>query len=176
MLFRERRTDRLDPRRFRDDRVPYVTSLVDGRWETRLAPSAELAAELLVELVRHMGTHVSVMVDDHRANVRWQRRDVPVADIRDALVRLRPTLARFGGVGFLLEGDGDRLALTPLLELEISARTDRWRFLLDGEGLVAREIVPAKAWRKPGRAWDPVPELSVAVAEVVTRLGLGPPG
>jgi hypothetical protein len=37
---------------------------------------------------------------------------------------------------------------------------------------VARDAVPAKAWRKPGRLWNPVAELAAAVAEAVARLGL----
>lgn len=174
MLFRERRTEQLEPRRFRDDLVPFTTRQVGRTWQTAVAPGAELAVELLIEFAAHVGTPVRVGLDDLRGGARWAREDVAVGDVRDALVRLRPSLARFGGVLVRLEAEGDALALTPLLTLEITSRTDRWRYLLEGQGLVARAQVAAKGWRKPDAAWARIPELAESVADAVSRLGLAP--
>ena len=172
MLFRERRSDRRVARRCRDDLVPFVTRQTGAHWETEVSPGGELAVELLIELAGHVGPQVSVVVDDRRGGARWTQAQVPLGDVRDALVRLRTALARYGGVGIQLTGDGDTLTLTPLLTLHIVSRTDRWRYLLEGQGLVAKPRVPEKAWRKPGAAWASVPELSEAVADAITRLGL----
>jgi hypothetical protein len=43
MLFRERRTKQLEPRRFRDDLVLFTTRVVGGAWHTSVASGAELA-------------------------------------------------------------------------------------------------------------------------------------
>lgn len=172
MLFRERRVDQLEPRRFRDDLVPYAMHPEGGRWRALVSPGAELAVELLIELAAHVGSPVEVTLDDRRGGAAWTRREVPLGDVRDALVRLRPALARYGGVGVRLEADGEVAMLSPLLTLEFDAPTDRWRYLLEGQGLVARPAVPPKAWRKPGAPWAPVPELAEAVADAASRLGL----
>jgi hypothetical protein len=64
------------------------------------------------------------------------------------------------------------LALTPILTLDTTARTDRWRYLLEGQGLAARPQVLAKVRRKLGAAWARIPELTKAVGDAVARLGL----
>lgn len=172
MLFRDRRTEQLESRRFRDHLVPLTTQLVGGVWHKAVVPGAELAVELLIELAAHVGSPVRLVLDDQRGGRRYGRDDVALVDVRDALVRLRPALARCGGVGVRLEAEGDALALAPLLTLDIAARTDRWRYLPEGQGLVARPQVPAKAWLKPGAAWARIPELTEAVGDAVARLGL----
>jgi hypothetical protein len=174
MLFRERRTEQLEPRRFRADAVPFTMRRIAGGWEAHVAPGAELATELLVDLAAHVGPAPRMRLDDLRGGGRWERDDVALGDVRDALVRLRPLLARFGGVGVSLTSDGEVAALSPFLTLQLSSRTDRWRYLLEGQGLVAADTVPDKVWRKPGHRWARIPELAEGVADLVARLSLAP--
>jgi hypothetical protein len=175
-LFRERREGVADPRRFRADDVTFAVSRHNGRWHLASAPGAEVAAELFLELAAHVGSPTLVTVDDRRSGVISAAPAQALGTVRDVLVRVRPVLARYGGVGIALEADDERFTLTPWLTVECDAPTDRWRYLFEGRGLVLASSVPTKQWRRPDARWEAVPDVAAALQEAADRLGLVPRG
>lgn len=175
-VFRERRDGVVDARRFRSDDVTFAVRHHVDRWHVVAAPGAEVAVELFLELAAHVGSPTRVIVDDRRSGVVLESPPLLLGTVRDALVRLRLVVARFGGVGITLAADGEAFGLTPWLTVECDAPTDRWRYLFEGRGLVPAASVPPKHWRRPDARWDAVPEVSAAVQEAAERLELQPRG
>lgn len=176
MFFRERGSQRLEPRRFRADRLPFALQRTGSRWHLRMSPVAELSLELALELAAHLQDPVDVVVHDARHD-RWlARHDVPLADVRDELARLRAPLARVGGVGVTLSSAGEALRLTELLEIDVDAPTDRWRYLLAAQGAIEVAHVASREWHPPERPWRPQSDVREAVDAAATRLGLLPVG
>ena len=79
----------------------------------------------------------------------------PLPDVRDTIARLKLLLARFGGVELSVYTPEDQLTLNPHLELFIYSRTDRWLYLLEGEGWRSRRGCARRAGRSTGRRSRP---------------------
>jgi hypothetical protein len=172
MFFRERGGARLEPRRFRADRLLFAMQHRAPRWQLRMSPVAELSLELALEFAAHLRDPVDVVVRDARHGRRLERQSVPLADVRDELARLRAPLARAGGVAVTLSSEGESLSLTELLEIEIDAPTDRWRYLLAAQGAVEVARVESRVWHPPERPWRPQSDLREAVDAAAVRLAL----
>ncbi|MDX2184383.1 MAG: hypothetical protein SFW08_10425 [Gemmatimonadaceae bacterium] len=172
MLFRERGGQRLEPRRFRADRLCFALQATGRGWHLRMSPVAELSLELALELAAHLQDPIAVALDDARHERRLVRATVPLADVRDELARLRAPLARLGGVGVTMASGREVLRLTELLEIEIEAPTDRWRYLLAAQGAVEVARVESRVWHPPARPWRPHADVRDAVDAAASRLGL----
>ena len=98
--------------------------------------------------------------------------DRAVTDVRDAIARLKTALAASGGVEIAVYTSEDQLTLNPVLELFIYARSDQWLYILQGKGLEERRAVRTKSWRLKQQEFPPAPELSHALEQAATSLGL----
>lgn len=144
----------------------------DGICEALVMANADRVVELYLALVEHLPPAVRVELHDLRAGARWHGDDQAVVDARDALARLKGTLAGNGGVEFTLVGADDQLTLTANLEIFIYARSDRWLYLLQGKGLRRLARLRPRSWRLAAGEFAPAPAVCEAVREAADRLGL----
>ncbi len=172
MLFRDDRPQALPLNRFRPDAIPFAFAATAGGYVGRVVPAAEIAVDLLRDLSEHLGPALTVTVHDRRHRERWAGEGIALPDARDGVSRMRLALVRFGGVDVTLDDGDQALALTAHLELELRATTDRWYYVLAGLGLVEAPAVPRKRWIRREGDWTAEPEVQLAVAHGVERMGL----
>jgi hypothetical protein len=137
-----------------------------------IGTNAERVLDTLHALCLHLDPAVDIALRDQRTARRWDGYVLPLPEVREAVGRLRLPIASYGGVELSLFTGDDQLSLTPELLLVIYARTDRWTFLLEEIGFVAREVMPPPTWRLADQALRPAPALHDALEAVATRLGL----
>lgn len=164
--------------RFRTHTDWFVTSTRDSDtgkvFVAEVGTTGERAVDLLHGLAFHLDPAVDIVIDSARERKAWQGQLLALPDVRDAIGRLKLTLATYGGVEVSLFTPDDQLSLTPELSLVVFARTDRWYYLLDGMGLEERAAAPAPTWRPSRRRLVPAPELTTSVRAAVERLALVP--
>ena len=174
MLFRGRQPAATVWRRFRSGVDEFTFVGADGHYEARVAANAERAVDLLYVLAEQLPPAVDVWVDDVRSRRAWRGLDVALPDVREAVARLKVTLAAYGGVEFAVYSADDQLTLTPDLELFVYARTDRWLYILQGKGLVETQTPEPESFALTGDQLGDAPELSDALEAAAERLALEP--
>jgi hypothetical protein len=160
--------------RFRSHADWFVARTLDGIHLAQIGTTGERAVDLLHALAFHLDPAVDVVLDSVRDRKAWHGSFLPLPDIRDAIGRLKLTLATYGGVEVTLFTPDDQLSLTPELGLVVYARTDRWLYLLEGLGLEQRDAPPPPVWRPSRQRLAPAPELAGSVRAAVDRLALVP--
>ncbi len=149
-------------------------SFVEERdyYAAHVVANAERTVDLFVALLDDMPPAVDLAVRDERTGARWVGAALALPDVRDALTPLQGMLAACGGVEISVYTGEDQLTLNGVLELFIYARTDRWRFLLEGKGLEERRLVRTRSWKLHRAAPPPAPELTRAVERLVANFRL----
>jgi hypothetical protein len=172
MLFRGRQPAASVWRRFRSgaDEFTFVES--GDHYEARVATNAERAVDLLYVLSEQLPPAVDVWVEDVRGRRAWRGLDVALPDLREAVARLKVTLAAYGGVELAVYSADDQLTLTPDLELYVYARTDRWLYVLQGKGLVETQTPEPETYALGADELGDAPELADALDAAADRLGL----
>lgn len=164
--------------RFRAHTDWFVTSsrdIASGKVHVaEVGTTGERAVDLLHGLAFHLDPAVDVVVDSARERKAWQGHLLALPDVRDAIGRLKLTLATYGGVEVSLYTPDDQLSLTPELSLIVYARTDRWFYLLEGMGLEEKRVAPPPVWRPSRKRLAPAPELAESLRAAVERLALVP--
>ena len=140
----------------------------------RIHAPSERAVDLFMRLSSQLDTPVDVVIEHLRDGTSWFGGMRPLAEVRDALGRLRWPLASSGGVELTFVTPDDQLSLMPTLDLVIYARGDRWAAVLEAEGVLPRESAPPPLWNPSRAPWSPAPDLSAALAALVQRLELEP--
>ena len=140
----------------------------------RVQAPSERAVDLFLRLSSHLDAVVDVAIEHPRDGRSWFGALRELNETREALARLRWPLSSNGGVELTLVTADDQVSLMPTLDLFIYARSDRWCALLEGEGILAREIAPPPLWLPSQVPWSPAPDLSAALATAVERLELEP--
>lgn len=176
MIFRGRQPETSVWRRFRTDDDPFTFGRDGDIWVARVVTTAERTLTLLHELSEHLSPAVDMAISDARDGRGWAGESLALPDVREAIARLRLPLSTYGGVEVALVGSDDQLTLTPHLELWAYARTDRWLYLLEGRGLVEREVLDGKRWTRGPEDFHAEPELANAIALAAERLALRPTG
>jgi hypothetical protein len=123
-------------------------------------------------LTEQLPPAVDVWVEDVRGRRAWRGLDVALPDLREAVARLKVTLAAYGGVEVAVYSSDDQLTLTPDLELYIYGRTDRWLYILQGKGLVETQTPEPETFALTAEQLGPAPELADALESAAGRLGL----
>lgn len=159
-------------RHFRGEGDGFTFGDRDGVCEAVVMANADRVAELFLALAEHLPPAVAVELDDVRARTRWRGEDLALVDVRDAVARIKGTLARHAGVEITVVGSDDQLTLTPNLEIFVYARTDRWLYLLQGKGLTRRARLRARSWRLAPDEFARSDAMSGTVRETAERLGL----
>ena len=159
-------------RRFRSAADGFSFTKEADFYAAHLVANAERVVDLFVNLLEHLPPAVDVHVDEVRSGRQWKGETLALPDVRDALARLKPVIATFGGVEIAVYTGEDQVTLNEMLELFIYARTDQWLYILKGKGLEERRLVRSKSWRLKRHEFPPAPELESAVAELAETLRL----
>ena len=174
MFFRGRDPETSVWRRFRSTADGFSFAKETEHYVAHLVANAERVVDLFVNLLEHLPPAVDVHVDEVRSGRQWKGETLALPDVRDALARLKPVIATFGGVEIAVYTSQDQVTLSRMLELFIYARTDQWLYILKGKGLEERRLVRGKSWRLKRHEFPPAPELEAAVAELADALRLAP--
>lgn len=176
MLFRGRQPAASVWRRFRSDADEFTAVETDGYMEIRVSATAERAVDLLTALAEQLPPAVDVYVEDVRARRAWRGNDVALPDVREAIARLKVSLAAYGGVEFAIYTADDQLTLTADLTLYVYARSDRWIYVLQSFGLIESRTATPDSYELAPEELGDAPELADALIAVADRLGLVPVG
>lgn len=160
------------PPRFRTGDDWFVTSREQGLFCARVGATSERIVDIWHALLAHLDPAVDVRVDDARTGRRWEGFLLPLPEVREAVGRLRLPLSAYGAVEMSVFTDQDQLTLTREMALVIYARTDRWAFLLEGQGVTEREAVPSPVWLPSRAPLRPAPSLEEMLQAAAERLGL----
>ena len=160
--------------RFHRENEWYVASRSGSIHVWRVRANSERAVELFHRFSAHLDPLVDLAIEHRRDGTSWSRALCALAEVRDAIGRLRWPLSSCGGVELTLVTPDDQLTLMTSLELVIYSRRDNWRARLDDEGVIARAEAPAAIWRSADVPWSPAPELTTALSALVQRLTLEP--
>jgi hypothetical protein len=163
--------------RFREE-VDRFALWTEGSWHVaRTDAGAERTVQLFHQLSAEMPGTVSLSLLRVRDGVEWRGDDVALSDAREGIARLRPLLARTGGVVATLWGDARQLALSPQLSLWAWARTARWRAAFRAAGLeeCPRVELGDRRWASAPAMLAGSRELDDALVAVAARLGLAAP-
>lgn len=161
-----------DAHRFRGGDDWFVLERAPGLVTARVGASAERIVDLWHALLVHLAPAVDVRIADVRTGRVWAGAFCALPDVREAIGRLRLSLAAYGGVEVAVYTDGDQLTLTPEMLLVIYARTDRWAFLLDGMGLQERPVTPTPTWQPSRETLRAEASLEAALQAAAERLRL----
>ncbi|AMW05055.1 hypothetical protein [Gemmatimonas phototrophica] len=158
--------------RFRDATDWFVMTSHEGFTTTKVGASSERVVDLWHALSAYLDPAVDVRLHDVRTARTWTGSLLALPDVRETMGRLRLPLSAYGGVELTVGTGNDQLSLTPEMLLVIYARTDRWGFLLDGLGLVEREVPPRPTWIPSRSTLRPESQLEQALQTAAERLGL----
>ncbi len=172
MLFRGRQPAASVWRRFRSGADEFTFAEADGYYEARVATNAERAVDLLYVLTEQLPPAVDVWLEDVRGRRAWRGGEVALPDLREAVARLKVTLAAYGGVELAVYSPDDQVTLTPDLELYVYARTDRWLYILQGMGLVETKTPVPETYGLGADELGDAPDLADALDVAAARLGL----
>lgn len=174
MLFRGRQPAPSVWRRFRSGADDFTFTRDGDHYEARIAANAERVVDLLHTLAEQLPPAVDVAIEDARSGALWRGIDIALPDVREAIARLKVSLAAYGGVELSVYTAEDQLTLTVDLELYVFARTDRWLYILQGKGLVETLSPAPESWRLRPEEMGAAPELADAMLATAQRLGLEP--
>jgi len=138
--------------------------------EVRTAP--ERAVELFHDLTALMAPTVDLALDCVRTGRRYVGEGLHLSEVTEAVARLKVPLAASGGVELAVYTGDEQLSLSPMLDLWVYARSDRWVYLLLGRGLEERADLPPREWRVAPSEFAGAPELVEAVTAAAERLTL----
>lgn len=172
MLFRHRTPPTTVATRFRAGVAVFSASSERGLHVVRVAAGMERAIELLHGLSEHLPPEVDFSVECLRSGHRYVGEKLSLPEVRETIARLKVPLVQSGGVELSVFTSEDQLALSPLLDLWIYSRSDRWVYLLVGEGLEQVERVPPRGWSVAREEFTGAPELVAAVEKTAERLTL----
>ena len=138
--------------------------------EVRTSP--EHAVELFYELTAHMPDVVDLALDCLRSGREYLGEGLHLSEVTETVARLKVPLAASGGVELSVYTGDEQLCLSPMLDLWIYAKSDRWLYLLIGRGLEECAELPPHEWSVGAKEFTGAPELVDAVTSTAERLTL----
>lgn len=172
MLFRHAQPPTRVAERFRSGEAVFAATVEDGLHVLRIGVGMERSVELLYALTEHMPSVVDCAIDCLRSKRKYVGEGLSLPEVRETIGRLKVPLVQSGGVEFAVYTGDDQLVLSPMLDLWIYSRTDRWVYLLVGQGLEQVEKVPARDWTVGRDEFVGAQELVNAVEKTAERLTL----
>ena len=172
MLFRHEPPPTQVADRFRAGEAVFATSVERGLHVVRVAAPMERTVELLHALTEQLPPVVDCAIDCLRSKRRYVGEGLSLPEVRESIARLKVPLVASGGVELAVYTAQDQLVLSPLLDLWIYSRTDRWAYLLVGEGLEQVEGIEPRAWSVGRDEFAGATELVDAVEKTAERLTL----
>ena len=138
--------------------------------EVRAGP--ERAVDLFHDLTGQMPAVVDLALDCLRTGRHFVGEGLQLSEVTETVARLKVPLVASGGVELSVYTGDEQLCLSPLLDLWIYAKSDRWLYLLVGRGLEERADLPPREWRVAPHEFSGAPELVDAVSATAVRLTL----
>ncbi|HET7586065.1 MAG TPA: hypothetical protein VFK13_14210 [Gemmatimonadaceae bacterium] len=172
MLFRGKPSPTGFWQRFRSAADGFSFHQEGDYYAAHVVANAERVVDLFVVLLEEMPPAVDVALSDQRSGHRWEAPALPLPDVRDALAPIKGALAAFGGVEVTVFTSEDQLTLNGVVELFIYARTDRWRYILQGKGLEEHRLMRTRSWKLHRPSPPPAPELTRAIERLAADLRL----
>lgn len=171
-LFRHRTPATRIAERFRSGEAVFSVEMRDGVVAARVGAGMERSVELLHALVEQLPPVVDCAIDCLRSKRRFVGEGLSLPEVRESIGRLKVVLVQSGGVELAVYTAEDQLVLSPMLDLWIYSRTDRWIYLLVGEGLEQADAVPPRGWTVSPDEFTGASELVAAVEKTAERLTL----
>jgi hypothetical protein len=134
--------------------------------------SPERAVDLFHDLTEAMPDVVDLALDCLRTGRQYVGEGLNLSEVTDTVARLKVPLAASGGVELSVYTGEEQLCLSPMLDLWIYAKSDRWLYLLLGRGLEERADLPPREWSVGPAEFTGAPELVDAVTATAERLTL----
>jgi hypothetical protein len=172
MLFRGRVPDTSVWRRFRPREDVFAFRREGELYVAEVAASSERSVDLLHALLEQMPPVVGLALECVRTGREFVGEGLQLAEVREAVARLKVPLVASAGVELTVFTDDEQLSLSPMLDLWVFARTDRWLYLLQGRGLEERAELPRRSWSLGRDGFGGAPEVVEAVVAAAGRLTL----
>jgi hypothetical protein len=138
--------------------------------EVRTGP--EQAVELFHDLTEQMPPVVDLALDCLRTGRHYVGAGLHLSEVTETVARLKVPLVASGGVELAVYSADEQLSLSPMLDLWIYAKTDRWLYVLLGMGLEERVDLPVREWGVAPNEFSGAPELVDAITATAERLTL----
>jgi len=171
-LFKPRPAAADPTRRFRPDSEHFSLRKERDLHVAEVRVEADRAVDLFYELTQQMPALVDLSLDCLRTGRRYLGEGLSLAEVTETIARLKVPLVASGGVELCVYTSEEQLCLSPMLDLWIFAKSDRWLYLLLGRGLEATDDLPARGWIVKPEEFTGAPELVDAVTSTAERLTL----
>ncbi len=158
--------------RFGSNEAVFSSAVERGLHVVRVGAGMERSLELLHTLAEQLPPVVDCAIDCLRSRRRFVGEGLSLPEVRETIARLKVPLLASGGVELAVYTAEDQLVLSPLLDLWIYSRTDRWVYLLVGEELEQVDDVPPRGWTVGRDEFSGAPELVQAIEKTAERLTL----
>jgi hypothetical protein len=153
--------------------APVFCSSRDGElYVTNVAAPMERSVDLFHALAEHLPPVVDISLECLRSGRRFVGAGLSLAEVRETIARLKVPLVQSGGVELTVYTSEDQLALSPMLDLWVYSRSDRWVYLMVGEGLDEVSVIEPRTWHVARSEFAGAPELVEAVQKAAERLTL----
>jgi hypothetical protein len=172
MLFRSRRPDTPVTSRFGSDIDLFAFRREGDLYVAEIAADPEPAVDLFHTLSEQMPPLVDFSLTCLRSDRRFVGHGLSLAEVTEAVARLKVPLATSAGVEVAVYTPDEQLTLSPMLDLWVYARSDRWLYLLLGRGLEECAELPRRTWTVEPDEFTGAPELVAAVTATAERLTL----
>jgi hypothetical protein len=171
-LFKARPARDAGSARFRPDADLFSVRQEEGVYATEVRSSPEGAVDLFHELTEQMPGVVDLALDCLRTGRRYVGESLQRHEVTETVARLKVPLVASGGVELSVYTGDEQLCLSPMLDLWIYAKSDRWLYLLMGRGLEEATELPPRTWSVAPNEFTGAPELVDAVTQTAQRLTL----
>jgi hypothetical protein len=158
--------------RFRPGADLFSVRSEAGVYVAEVRSSPEGAVDLFHELTGQMPGVVDLGLDCLRTGRRYVGESLQRAEVAETVARLKVPLVASGGVELSIYTGDEQLSLSPMLDLWIYAKSDRWLYLLVGRGLEETTELPVRTWSVAPSEFTGAPELVDAVTQTAERLTL----
>lgn len=172
MLFRARLPDTTVWRRFRPREDVFAFRREGALYVAEVAAGSERSVDLLHALLEQLPPVVGLALECMRTGREYVGEQLQLAEVREAVARLKVPLVASGGVELTVFTADEQLSLSPLLDLWIFATSDRWLSLLQERGLEERAELPRRSWSLGRDEFGGAPELVGAIVAAAGRLTL----
>ncbi|MBI1809267.1 MAG: hypothetical protein HYR75_05160 [Gemmatimonadetes bacterium] len=174
MLFRGRIQDTSVWRRFRPREDVFAFRREGDLYVAEVATGSERSVDLFHALLEQMPPVVGFALECVRSGREFVGEGLQLAEVRETVARLKVPLVASAGVEMTVFTDDEQLSLSPMLDLWLFAKTDRWLYLLQGRGLEERAELPRRSWTFGRDGFGGAPAVVEAVAAAAARLTLHP--
>jgi hypothetical protein len=172
MLFKSRSPETNLEQRFRAKGDVFAFRKEGDIHVAEIRAGAERAVDLFAQLVEEMPAVVDFSLECLRTRREFIGSKLALAEVRETIARLKVPLVAWGGVEISVHTADEQVALSAMLDPWIFARSDRWLYLLIGQGLEERADLTERGWSMARGDFTGAPELVEAVSAAAERLTL----